>query len=322
MKALRFDRLGSLDALKVADIPTPVPGENEALVRVRAAGLNPSDVKNVLGKFRDTTLPRTPGRDFAGVVEKGPEEWVGAEVWGTGAELGFTHDGTHAEYLLMPVSALVPKPSTLSFPLAASCGVPYTTAWNALRRGGLVVGDRRLVIIGVGAVGSAALALASVLGTTRVIAAVREADLTPELRASGVPIVLLTDAKAFASDVRSIFAGGGADLVFDTTGYWVDAAVGAIAEFGRIATIAAPKDGHVNLPLLDLYRTGGVLVGVNSLLYNVDACAEMLEPIGDAFDGGQIPAPRAVTEVRLDDAPAVYRTVDGGSSEKFVFVMP
>jgi NADPH2:quinone reductase len=321
VKALRFERVGSLDALQVADVPAPIPCENEVLVRVRAAGLNPSDAKNVLGRFRDTTLPRIPGRDFAGVVEQGPEEWVGREVWGTGAELGFAHDGTHAEYLALPVDGLALKPSSLSFPLAASCGVPYTTAWTALRRGGLVVADRRLVVVGVGAVGSAAIALASVLGTTRVVAAVREADLTESLRESGVPIILLTDAKAFASEVRTHFEGG-ADLIFDTTGHWVDAAVGAIAEFGRIATIAAPRDGHVNLPLLDLYRVGGVLVGVNSLLYDVGACAKILEPIADAFDNGDIPPPNAVKEVPLDEGPAVYRAIDAGSSEKVVFVMP
>jgi NADPH2:quinone reductase len=321
VKALRFDRFGSLDALQVADVPVPVLRENEVLVRVRAAGVNPSDVKNVLGRFHDTTLPRIPGRDFAGVVEKGPEEWVGSEVWGTGAELGFTHDGTHAEYLALPASGLAPKPASLSFPLAASCGVPYTTAWNALRRGGLVVADRRLVVIGVGAVGSAAIALASVLGTTRVVAAAREADVTESLRASGVPIILLTDAKAFASEVKTHFEGG-ADLVFDTTGYWVDAAVGAIADFGRIVTIAAPKDGHVNLPLLDLYRAGGVLVGVNSLLYDVEACAAMLEPIADAFDNDEIPPPKPVTEAPLEEGPAVYRAIEAGSTEKFVLVMP
>lgn len=319
MKALLFDRFGSLDALQIANVPAPVLCENEVLVRVRAAGVNPSDVKNVLGRFHDTTLPRIPGRDFAGVVESGPEEWVGREVWGTGAELGFTHDGTHAEYLALPMGGLALKPTSLSFPLAASCGVPYTTAWTALRRGGLVVADRRLVVIGVGAVGSAAIALAGVLGTTRIVAAVRDADVTESLRASGVPIILLTDGKAFASDVQMHFEGG-ADLIFDTTGYWVDAAVGAIAEFGRIATIAAPKDGHVKLPLLDLYRRGGVLVGVNSLLYDVGACAEMLEPIADAFDNGDIPPPNAVKEVPLDEGPAVYRAIQAGSSEKVVFV--
>jgi NADPH:quinone reductase len=175
--------------------------------------------------------------------------------------------------------------------------------------------------VGVGAVGSAAIALAGVLGTTRVVAAAREADVSESLRASGVPIILLTDATSFASDVKAHFPGG-ADLVFDTTGHWVDAAVGAIAEFGRIATIAAPNDGRVNLPLLDLYRTGGVLVGINSLLYDVEACAEMLQPIMDAFDNDQIPPPRPVREASLDEGPDVYREVDAGSTEKFVFVMP
>jgi len=320
VKALRFDRFGSLDALQLNEIDTPVPGANEALVRVMAAGMNPSDVKNVLGLFRDTSLPRTPGRDFAGVVEKGPKEWIGREVWGTGSELGFSHDGTHAEFLLIPTNALALKPASLSFPLAASCGVPYTTAWNALRRGGLVVEDRRLVVIGVGAVGSAAIALAPVLGTTQIVAAAREEDLTASLRASGMPIVLLSDAKKFAADINEHFVGG-ADLVFDTTGQWVDAAVGAIAEFGRIATIAAPKGGYVNLPLLDLYRTGGVLVGVNSLLYDVEACAEMLEPIAEAFDEGLLPAPMAVKEMPLEEGPAVYRAIDAGSRDKVVFVM-
>ena len=187
MKALRFDRLGSLDALRVAEVPPPMPCENEVLVRVRAAGVNPSDVKNVLGRFHETTLPRTPGRDFAGVVVSGPEEWIAREVWGTGAELGFTHEGTHAEYIALPMGGLSLKPASLSFALAASCGVPYTTAWNALRRGGLVVADRKLVVVGVGAVGSAAIALARVLGTTRMLAAKPAASAAPPAKKGGAP---------------------------------------------------------------------------------------------------------------------------------------
>jgi NADPH:quinone reductase len=321
VKALQFDRFGSLDALQLVNIPVPSPLDEEVLVRVHAAGLNPSDVKNVLGRFPQTALPRIPGRDFAGVVEHGPVEWAGVEVWGTGAELGFSHDGTHAEYLRIPVTGIARKPASLTFALAASCGVPYTTAWNALRRGGLVVADRRLVVVGVGAVGSAAIALAKVLGTTRVVAAAREADISEPLRASGIPIIVLTDANGFAADVKKHFEGG-ADLIFDTTGHWVEAAVGAIARFGRIATIAAPKDGRISLSLLNLYRVGGVLVGVNSLLYDVEACAEMLEPIATAFDSGEIPPPKEVTEVPLDRGPDVYRANDAGSTEKFVFVMP
>jgi len=90
----------------------------------------------------------------------------------------------------------------------------------------------------------------------------------------------------------------------------------------QIATIAAPRNGHVNLPLLDLYRAGGVLVGINSLLYDAEACAEMLQPIMDAFDNDEIPPPKPVREVSLDEGPDVYREIEAGSTEKFVFVMP
>ena len=99
MKALQFSATGDLAALHVVDLPTPVPAAGQVLVRIKAAGLNPSDVKNVLGRFPYTTLPRVPGRDFAGVVEQGPAQLLGQEVWGTGKELGFFADGSHAQYL-------------------------------------------------------------------------------------------------------------------------------------------------------------------------------------------------------------------------------
>src|SRR6185503_1478741 len=80
MHALRFDKTGSLDALKVSDIPKPVPAPNEALVEIKAAAVNPSDIKNVLGGMHETTVPRTPGRDFAGTVVAGPPQFLGQSV--------------------------------------------------------------------------------------------------------------------------------------------------------------------------------------------------------------------------------------------------
>ena len=64
------------------------------------------DVKNVSGHFEHTVLPRTPGRDFSGVVADGPADWIGADVWGTGGDIGFTRDGTHAEFIKIPLAAL------------------------------------------------------------------------------------------------------------------------------------------------------------------------------------------------------------------------
>ena len=95
----------------------------------KAAGLNPSDAKNVLGRMHQTKVPRTPGRDFAGIVVEGTEAYpVGAEVFGSWGDLGFASDGSRAEYVKVPVEAVQPKPRALTFEQAATVGIPYLTA--------------------------------------------------------------------------------------------------------------------------------------------------------------------------------------------------
>src|ERR1700729_2608739 len=96
MKALRFSEFGPPSVLRIEEVAIPEPGEGEALVQVKAAAINPSDIGNVAGHFKHTTLPRTPGRDFAGIALKG-KYYEGAEVWGSSGELGIVHDGSHAE---------------------------------------------------------------------------------------------------------------------------------------------------------------------------------------------------------------------------------
>jgi NADPH:quinone reductase-like Zn-dependent oxidoreductase len=135
-------------------------------------------------------LPRIPGRDFAGVVVEGPQALVGQAVWGTGRDLGFFADGSHAQYLSVSAKGVAPKPALLSFAQAASLGVPYTTAWDALERSGVGQGTRLLVIGANGAVGSAALALAKIRGA-QVLAAVRRADQVEVLRAQGIDAIAL-----------------------------------------------------------------------------------------------------------------------------------
>ena len=102
MRAIRFEAFGDPSVLMAVEAPTPIADEKTAVVRIMAASINPSDVKNVAGAMSQTTFPRVPGRDFAGVVETGPSEWIGTEVWGTGGDTGFTRDGTHAELIAVP----------------------------------------------------------------------------------------------------------------------------------------------------------------------------------------------------------------------------
>src|SRR6266849_7809168 len=80
MKGLIFRSVGSLANLKVEELPMPARKAGEVLVQVVAAAINPSDVKNVLGKMSQTTLPRVPGRDFAGRVVSGDSHWQGKSV--------------------------------------------------------------------------------------------------------------------------------------------------------------------------------------------------------------------------------------------------
>lgn len=317
MQALQFDRTGDLAALAFTELPDPVPAADEVLVEVRAAGLNPSDVKNVLGRFPYTTLPRVPGRDFAGVVVKGPAELLGTSVWGTGKGLGFTRNGSHAQLMSVPVGGVAPMPERMSFAQAASCGVPFTTAWDALERT-LVCEGTHLLVIGSGAVGAAAIALAKARGAN-VLGAVRRTESQSELQAQGVPSVLLGTPESLSAQVEQHFPGG-AEVIFDTTGFWLPAAVTALATFGRIAIIAAPVDGHVQLPALALYRRGGSVVGVNSLLYDTVACAGMLRQFGQWFDDGKLPLPTGLRELPLSEGVQRYRELNEGSSEKIILL--
>ena len=80
MRALQFTEFGPVSNLHLIELPDPKAGTATAIVKVAAGAISPSDVKNVEGKMEHTTLPRVPGRDYAGTVVKGPLEWIGAEV--------------------------------------------------------------------------------------------------------------------------------------------------------------------------------------------------------------------------------------------------
>src|SRR5271170_3954913 len=123
MRAVVIHQFGDPKLLKLEEVPTPEPRSDEVLVAVKAASINPSDVKNVAGKMHGTTLPRIPGRDFAGVVVRGPADLLNREVWGTGGDISRTRDGTHAEFILLPRAAVTLKPPALSMNAAASAGL-------------------------------------------------------------------------------------------------------------------------------------------------------------------------------------------------------
>ncbi|HTN35217.1 MAG TPA: zinc-binding alcohol dehydrogenase family protein [Marinobacter sp.] len=318
MQALQLTSTGTLESLQMRDLPKPEPEAGEVLVEVRAAGINPSDIKNALGLFPYTATPRIPGRDFAGVVVSGPPELQGKAVWGgTGKGFGFYRDGCHAQYVAVPANAVALLPESLTFAQAATCGVPYITAWDALERSQVQAGTRFL-IIGAGAVAKAAQALAKARGADVALAA-RRADAVQELQAQGIRAFVLENEEQLPEQAQKHFQQQAPEVIFETTGYWLSAAVNSVDTFGRVAVIAAPKDGLVGISPLNLYRRGGSIIGVNSLLYSLESCAQMLTQIGAEFDNG-LPIPDGFIELPLSDAVAAYHKVNEGGSEKIVLI--
>ncbi len=167
MKAVRFARHGKPEVLTVDEVPTPSPERGEALVRIEAASINPSDWKNVEGLLEQTTLPRN-ARTRLRRCGGGRTRGVGrSQVWGAGGDTGFIRDGSHAEYILVPVDSLRRKPKGLSFEQAASVGVNFITAWKALIEGAdLRSAETVLIIAASGGVGNAAVQIAARLGAT------------------------------------------------------------------------------------------------------------------------------------------------------------
>jgi NADPH:quinone reductase len=145
MRALQFREFGPVSNLRLVELPDPRPDSASAIVKVVAASITPSDVKNVEGKMEHTTLPRVPGRDYAGTVIHGPAEWIGAEVWGTGGEIGYSIDGSHAELIAVPIASLRRNPHPLSLEQAAAIGLTYLVAWLGLVEYARLTAPRDLV---------------------------------------------------------------------------------------------------------------------------------------------------------------------------------
>jgi len=170
---------------KVADAGSIAPviethrlsrGASDLLIEVKAAAVNPSDVKAATGLMPYAVFPRTPGRDYAGVVIDGPVEWVGREVFGSSGDLGIRRDGTHATHLVVEADAVVEKPKSISWEEAAGIGVPFVTAMEGLRRAGIPKAGEIVLVMGVnGKVGQAATQIASWHGA-RVIGVVRKSE--------------------------------------------------------------------------------------------------------------------------------------------------
>ncbi|RXZ36318.1 zinc-binding alcohol dehydrogenase family protein [Oxalobacteraceae bacterium CAVE-383] len=322
MTAIRvFEKAANIDVLALAavEVARPQAGPQQCLIEVHGAGVNPSDVKATLGAMPHAVWPRTPGRDYAGIVLEGPQHLIGKAVWGSGGELGIGRDGTHARYLLVDTHSVREKPAALSMLEASAVGVPFITAYEGLRRAGMPQkGDVVLVCGGNGKVGQAAIQLATRAGA-RVFGVERTSQGYRGHASSAVDMI---DASTtdIADYVRQQTGGHGADIVYNTVGSpYFEQANRAMAKRARqifISTI----DRAVPFDIFAFYRGQHTYVGIDTLVLDSADGAEILDHLMPGFNDGSLkPFPVLETHVySLDNAIQAYRAVLGGSAERVV----
>ncbi|CAN1560479.1 Qor NADPH,quinone reductase and related Zn-dependent oxidoreductases [Rhabdaerophilaceae bacterium] len=294
--------------------------EGEVLVEIRAAAINPSDAKAAIGMMPYAVFPRTPGRDFAGVVIDGTAEFIGIEVFGSSGDLGIRRDGTHATHLVVEATALVEKPARISFAEAAGIGVPFVTAQEGFLRSGMPKPGETVLILGVnGKVGQAAAQIATWKGAA-VIGVVRKAEGF-EGTASGPVTVIDSSVDDVATHVRELTGGKGADIVYNTVGEpYYEAGQKSLAILGRMIFIASFKQA-VPFDIFGFYRGRHTYVGIDTLSLSSTATADVLRALQPGFASGHLtPFPIAAhASFSLREAKRAYESVLGSSRDRLVF---
>jgi NADPH2:quinone reductase len=292
---------------------------NQVLIEVKAAAVNPSDVKAATGLMPYAVFPRTSGRDYAGLVIDGPAGSIGREVFGSSGDLGIRRDGTHASHLAVEAEAVVDKPKGISWEEAAGIGVPFVTAMEGFRRAGMPKAGETVLIMGVtGKVGQAAVQIATWHGA-RAIGVARKAE--PYEGHTNSPVEMI-DASAgdVAARARELTGGKGADIVFNSVGDpYFQAAHEALGLRGRQILIAAINP-VVQFNILEFYRSQHTYVGIDTLGLSSEATGGVLRELSPGFTSGKLKPfsinPSSVYP--LEEAKRAFVAVAGSSRDRVI----
>ncbi|HEX4158418.1 MAG TPA: zinc-binding alcohol dehydrogenase family protein [Rhizomicrobium sp.] len=311
MKALRFAEYGPPSVLVMEERETPRPGPGQSLVQVQATAINPSDVKNVAGAFR-SPLPRTPGRDYAGIVVDGAGK--GRKIWGSGPAFGIARDGSHAQYIVIPENWLSDKPGHLSMAEAAAIGVPFLAAWDGLvNAAGMNEGETLLVTGAAGAVGRAVIQIAHWKGA-RVIGA----DIAD--RPSEADAFVNIRTKDLVTEANAATGGKGVDIVFDAVGGELfEPCLKCLRVGSRQIAITSVSERRVSFDLIDFYHNSLHLIGVDTLKLDGPEIARILDALKPGFESGQL-KPFEVQTWPFDKAVEAYEAAAKGGPAKQVLL--
>jgi NADPH2:quinone reductase len=256
VRALLSHQPGGPETLRLTELPDPVPGPGELLVRVRACAINYPDVLIIADNYQlKPPRPFAPGSEIAGEVEQVGD---GVMDWSPGDRLiAATGYGGLAEKVVIPADRAIPLPRERGFAQGSALLLTYATAVHALvDRAGLEAGRTLLVLGASGGVGMASVEIGKALGA-RVIAAVSSQEKAAAARDAGADDLLVYPAGPFDRDgqkalsrmFKDAVGADGADVILDPVGGdYSEAALRSIAWGGRFLVVGFPA-GIARLPL-------------------------------------------------------------------------
>jgi len=254
VKAVLCKQFGPPESLVLEDLPSPQAGPGEAVVSVKAAGVNFPDVLVIQNKYQvKPQLPFSPGSEFAGVVKE-----LGAGVAGVkpgDRVIGFSSHGAFAEEVKLEAAKLLPIPAGMDFTRASAFLLTYGTSYHALKnRVAIAPGETLLVLGAAGGVGVAAIEIGKILGA-RVIACASSEDKLAVCREHGADETINYAAEDLREGIKRATGGKGVDLIYDPVGgAYAEAALRSSSWRARYLVIGfaggeIPKI-PLNLPLL------------------------------------------------------------------------
>jgi NADPH2:quinone reductase len=325
MRIARYERTGpAREVLTIANVPRPAPRAGEVLIRMRASGVNPADVRRRAGwsgpGFASVDRSVVPHSDGAGVVEEIGEgverRWLDRRVWvwnaGGASFYGFPDEGcdvgTAAEYVALPARFVADLPEGVSFEVGACLGAPAVTAHFVVRADGTVVERTVLVQGGTGAVGELAVQIASADGAT-VIATVGSADRVERARQAGAHHVIDRSREDVAAAVLTLAPKGIDRIVEVEFGLNVAADAQMIAPNGTIASYSSPSVREPVLPYYALQRKGVTVRYVQAYILAPEHRRRAIAGVNELLAVGTL-RPTIAATFPLDDIAAAHETVE------------
>jgi NADPH2:quinone reductase len=241
MRAIEISQPGAPEVLRLVDRPDPVPGAGDALIRVRAAGVNRPDVLQRKGVYPPPPgASDLPGLEVAGEIVGGDAQALGAAGLKVGDRVcALASGGGYAELCAVPVGQCLPVPAGFSDVEAASLPETFFTVWsNVFERGRLQPGETLLVQGGSSGIGVTAIQLAKALGSVVIVTAGDDEKCAACLRL-GADHAVNYKSEDFAAAVQRLTGDKGADVILDmVAGSYVARELTCLADDGRLVIIA------------------------------------------------------------------------------------